>query len=402
LVLFFGLLRGKKEKYAWYLTGLAACLMIAGSFFNDDASLWFRNTLQPGATREVSPDAPLGRYVFQLDAFPGHALAEIVQYIPAGPSRQLAGKEVTLGAWIWASQQVQVVSPALFVPEGKQIFAENIQVDQKPKFFVFHTSLPDATDKIWIALKPFADLTTSKISVYYDGLILLPGNWPEANIPVFDSSAGQTGNWGGQSFVNILRNSSAESSWLRFRPQIDQAVEKIYNVQPTIVLNSLLDLQGNSYYYQATVKNVFQTFWGKFGWQKVYLVGYHPYTFLGLITLLGLFGTVITLYIHRKCLPWKSLLLLISALIIVWGITIVRGVNSFQGHVFIPPARYTYPVILPTVGLLQLGWYGIYEIGKNRFPITGKVGKMGYWLFWIALNLLALTSILQFNGWRSS
>ena len=88
------------------------------------------------------------------------------------------------------------------------------------------------------------------------------------------------------------------------------------------------------------------------------------------------------------------------SLIVVWGSTFLRGLTStLDGPVFIPVARYAYPVIIPTMLILNIGWLEIIGWFERYLKIPTKV-LFGLLIgFFILLDGLSIYSIYQFyNG----
>ena len=54
-------------------------------------------------------------------------------------------------------------------------------------------------------------------SAVYDDLVVVLGGFNTAIPPQFDSTAANSGSWGGTQFTNLLRNGSAEQRWPRIR-----------------------------------------------------------------------------------------------------------------------------------------------------------------------------------------
>ncbi len=105
---------------------------------------------------------------------------------------------------------------------------------------------------------------------------------------------------------------------------------------------------------------LFHTFWARFGWAQVTLVGYRPYSILGLFTLLGFAGAVVAFWRSRKQIRWELLIFLGLAFVSLWGAALLRGVTSYiNGGYFIPVARYAFPVIIPSMLILNIGWLEI-------------------------------------------
>jgi hypothetical protein len=88
------------------------------------------------------------------------------------------------------------------------------------------------------------------------------------------------------------------------------------------------------------------------------------------------------------------------SLIVVWGSAFLRGLTSaLDGPVLIPVARYAYPVIIPTMLILNIGWLEVIAWFERYLKVPKK---MLYGLligFFILLDVLSIYSIYQFyNG----
>jgi hypothetical protein len=168
---------------------------------------------------------------------------------------------------------------------------------------------------------------------------------------------------------------------------------------PSLMLGSLLDWRGAGWYYRVAAQNLLRTFWAKFGWGHVPLIlpfTGRPYRLLTMFTLLGLVGVGIALWRRRFTLPWDVLLFQTIALVGIWGSAILRGVQSLTDSVFIPGARYTYPAIISTMLVLNVGWLeiGHYLERWTRLPPAAKY--LVYLLLFLGLDLAALSSLLHY------
>ncbi len=80
----------------------------------------------------------------------------------------------------------------------------------------------------------------------------------------------------------------------------------------------------------------------------------------------------------------------------MWGSTIMRGINSLYGQVFIPTARYAYPAIIPTLLLLLVGWQEASRIARDKLHIPSSAIVAFWFLFWLSLNGLAIFTIYTY------
>ena len=119
------------------------------------------------------------------------------------------------------------------------------------------------------------------------------------------------------------------------------------------------------------------------------------------LTLLALVGVGRMFWQNRKRLsqfPWDALFLLGLSLVIVWGITMIRGSTYLLTRIFIPVARYAYPAIIPTVLVLSTGWLSLLEALERGLRLPGWVKYTVYTGFFIGLNIYALWSITAYFG----
>jgi hypothetical protein len=162
----------------------------------------------------------------------------------------------------------------------------------------------------------------------------------------------------------------------------------------------LLDPAQVKFYYVSTFKLLSQSFWARFGWAHVVLSGYRPYTILGLVTLAGCIGALIAFWRNRKNIRWDVVFFLGVSLIVVWGSAFLRGLtSSLDGPVLIPVARYAYPVIIPTMLILNIGWLEIIGWFERYLKFPKKILYGLLIGFFILLDVLSIYSINQFyNG----
>jgi len=402
VVLLFSILRGRWRPFAWAICLATLAIGFGAVFMWGDASLWYRRTFQAATTRVVNSQAPLGNHAFRLDLSQQNSSPSILQPLPPETVRDLRNVPVTLGAWVWSSQPMRAQLPALSCDCGGllQVFTSEIQAGIEPKFYMFTTMLPANASYAWVALSPPADIGDVQGTLYYDGLILVKGEWLAHDPPRFEDANGNRGVWGEQPFTNLLRNSSAEQAGFGVRSWANEIGTKIIPAWPpsfpSDTLVSLLDWKGAGWYYQETFTFLLRTFWAKFGWGNVPLLGSKPYRVLAVVTLLGMVGAGWAVWQRRHTLVWEVFLILCLALIGIWTPAIIRGIGSLFGWAFTPVARYTYPAILPTVMLLNAGWLEILRILGRWLRMTPKVQYAAYLLFFVALDALSILSITRF------
>lgn len=393
--------------WRWIRWGLLAVIVIVGAFAAmtwGDAALWYRQTNQSDSTRYESTSAPLGSHVFRLDVTreaSAQGLDRLSQLLLSSAVQTLSSKGVTLGAWMWASQAGPSAVLSLVVEDSNGQYFNGVRsfsLTSSPAYYAFQAALPPQASRAWITISSDPQTISAPVTIYMDGLVLTEGKFPLDEAPQMKDTLASSGVWGGEAFTNLLRNASAEQAWPRFFPWVDRLGAKILpdHARPSIVLYSLLDQPGAGWYYKTTAENLFRTFWGKFGWGHVPLVGERPYRLLGIITLIGLIGLVFTIGWRSEAVNWESLIFMALAAVSIWGFTWARGSFYLFYRPFIPSARYAYPVIASTLGLICLGWFAIARFIRRWVPGAGKIGAGLFIAFWIGLDILAIVSIIGY------
>jgi hypothetical protein len=394
VVLLFALCRGRWQVLAWGLLGLGLAVALGTGLAWQDAAAWYRGNLQTGPMRVASDAAVVGDYALALELPPGdpHALAPpAYQLLPPQQVKTFSGQPVTLGAWMWASQPVQALFPLLRY-SGNQTATQTIQLTTQPQFFALRVDLPPASDRIWVYLEPDTP-KDARLTIYYDGLVLATGSRPVEHPPQLSSPDGSSGRWGGQSFVNLLRNPSFEHSSPHLVTWLDDLASGLLpdRALPSQVPASLWDWSGSGYFYRIVTRHLFETFWARFGWGHIPLAWGWVYGLLAGVTLLGVSGAAWGAWRLRQIFPWGAVAIGGIALLLAWALALVRGIVYLHlPFYYYPTARHAYPAILPLALGLSFGWW----------EWLRRV-KWGAWLFFalfIFLNGLSIYSIARFYG----
>jgi hypothetical protein len=395
--LLFSLLRDQRRPIAWGLLGAGAVAALLLMFGGGDASGWYRQVYPDIPTRVSQPQALAGRYVFHLPLSPSEPVPRLVQPLSNATITNLQGKEVSLGAWIWASEPAVVRTPVLF--DEPNSFFQEVEVGREPTFHAFSARLGEEPGRVQVILEPAGRGVelSEPFSVYYDGIVLAEGEQPQADPPDFTNNRATAGTWGGGTFTNALSNPSAEAGWLWVHPQFDRVIAENFPARPSYILAALMDPSPADWYFRATGRYLFHTFWARFGWGHVPLVGFRPYTILGLITVIGLTGAAIAFVRNRRRISWEMVSILVFAMGFIWLAALMRGVSAvIGGEVFIPSARYALPAIIPTMLVLSVGWYQWMQLIVRRTGIPRKATLGVYLAFFVGLNVLSLWSIYRY------
>jgi hypothetical protein len=161
---------------------------------------------------------------------------------------------------------------------------------------------------------------------------------------------------------------------------------------------SIFDIKGIGWYYQLVLQRIYQTFWYKFGWAQVPLIGPYLYWIFALISFTGVAGSLLAVWHYRGRIPWSLLLFLgLDLLGTIW-ITMLRGVGSWFNRLLLPAARYTYPAIIPLAIILCAGWFFLFNRYIHRIWIPRSVFFVSFLVGMITYDILSILSIITYYG----
>lgn len=377
-----------------YFTWAGIIALILGSSFYlfiwEDAADWYRGRLtvqQDHATRAQTLE---GNAVLNVLGVPDEKNSlTLSQPLTAEDVNALIGKSYTLGAWMWASAPVEAYIPALVI-NGKKTF-EAVQLTTTPTFFSSSGTVPENVAQLMIFVAPFISSPETAVTIYFDDLVLVEGEFPATSPPTF-TAGNRGGRWANQDFLNFVRNASMDAKWLTLKPAIllhfqDQSSLPLY------ALPALQDLSLTFNYYKFAAVNLFESYWARFGWNHVALPQ-SVYIFLGGGTLLGLLATLSTLpQVGSRSVETCTILFWFALCAgLIWVAALARqGLPFWDAQIFTPSARYAYPAILPTAMSILLGW--------QLFPFRNKkVTQLAYFslAFLIVLDITSLLTLLNF------
>jgi hypothetical protein len=143
---------------------------------------------------------------------------------------------------------------------------------------------------------------------------------------------------------------------------------------------------------------LFRTFWARFGWGHVPLMQSWPYWIILGVVIAGVIAALVAVWRWRKVFPWSVALFLCLALFGLWLVTFLRGANYpvQLRAIYYPTARYAFPVVIPALLFLNLGWYEIGLFIKNSLKVPSRWLSLAYILSWVYLNYYAMISIAQY------
>lgn len=359
-VLLFSLIRAQWRKFAGWLILLVFLAGIPVAIRWGDAANWHRTTRQPAATQQDSNQAVLGKSILVLSGRypnPQNWLAEVSQAIPEQAIAQIRGNRVTLGVWMWASQPVQANLPWIMA-DSFQPLKHIVELGTEPVFFAYQLDIPSDATRIWIALKPSLK-SENNVTFFYDAALLVMDGRPLNEIPRFTSSDGLRGEWGGAPFINLIRNPSFEKAGPRVYPPLDHLGARLLpdDTLPSMLVSALIDWEANGYFYRLSGRLLVERFWAVFGWAHILLDQPVVYKWLSALTLIGVVGALLFLYRKRNNHEWEIVFLITLSLLVVWSFALVRGTAFiFSPRLYYTVARHAYPVMIPSMLILLLGW----------------------------------------------
>jgi hypothetical protein len=127
----------------------------------------------------------------------------------------------------------------------------------------------------------------------------------------------------------------------------------------------------------------------------------------------GVAGALVRAVRRWRSLPWGVVAFFGAAMLISWGMTLTRGIVYIAlPNLYLPVARHSYPVIIPTMLLLCVGWLeAAYGLRLAWLSLTGKKDEVlqpeasetkidPLWVTFLgaflALDAISLLSIVRF------
>jgi hypothetical protein len=178
-----------------------------------------------------------------------------------------------------------------------KVNGNNTIVDQpiflswQPSLIQHTISIPDSIEKIAVEVNV---ATTEEVEIYLDCLFLVPDIVIPSQSPTPVDPNCRYISFGDSIAENLIRNGSFEQTWPRLHPWLEKWVDDKFAFSITS-LWSVLDVDVGLPYLQASGSHVFNTFWGRFGWGSVPLLGKDPYLLFWIVTAIILVGNLIAL-----------------------------------------------------------------------------------------------------------
>lgn len=389
LVILLTLIKQSSLKYVW-LTLLIALIAGTGVIFSWKTSApayYYANKTSFIPHNRSLPIAPVGERAIVHQPQKYQTISFFHMLTPQA-GQQLSGKDVTLGAWIWADSPTTIQYPVLETLNHHVLVdfhTKTILLTTEPQFFAFSAPMP-ASDgaPTWIRFFPSDD---NKSSIFWDGIVLIPGDFSDETPPTFLEDDAAEIRWAGQDLNNLIRNASGEKSWPVFSEVTQKVFTREMNISSSKLL-SILDVRSTACFYKYFLSRFFRSFWGIFGWGEVYLLGQRPYRIFAGFSLIALLGGLIGLSSRSIKYNKKIGLLFITAAASQLVLVTFRGAGSWFGSILIPLARYFYPAIIPLTILLVWAWSQFWEFVHKKTSLSR-----------LLINLITITSLVALAIW---
>ncbi|MHB8113536.1 MAG: hypothetical protein ACYDHA_08785 [Bellilinea sp.] len=338
-----------------------------------------------GITRRSQPQQVVdGKYTFITDE--QHAgFYQVLDKDKLTASTRMTNRKVTLGVWVWSNQPSEALSPTLLFDWRAILSAgEKISFSEKPVFFAVQMEIPKTYNAP--LLRVFTRLIPAGVELYWDCFVLVPGARDLQSVPQTRENCSLV-EWDGYSGENLIRNPSAEQGWFSLRSEVADFASQSYHLQMTDFW-SVFDPTTSKLYFKDALQYLFRTFWGRFNWGTLTLVGNNTYLLFTVLSVLALFGNGVAVWRYRKNADWNLVLFLLLLFLASLIFTLYRFAEGWTNYYFLlPQSRYLHPVIVSTAFLICLGWYALLAVPLKMTNLKGKFVYIFAGLFFL------------YNGW---
>ena len=364
-----------------------------------DAAGWYRgDTTEPQAepTRAEVAGAPLGQHALLLDLPAGRSARVLVSPLAGVNIAQLAGRELTVGGWLWAvGAPAELSIGVAYKSSGNEpaiALMQPANAGATPTFVAWTLRVPEQATYLQFQL--VAKSATPGARVYADGLVVAQGAFAPGAPPTFDTAEARAGSWGGLRFANLLRNPSAEAGWPRLRAALDGLLVSYIHRSPAQSIAALIDIQRIApALWPLMVQPAAEGMVGLFAWSNVRLPspawGYLARA-LALLALAGGLRALLRAELAGRRALRPALIFLLLVGLLIWLNTILRPLPLLGEFYVLPAARYTFPAISITALALVGGWRGLWPARFQQIVTFGLLGAL------VLLNAAAIQTIWMF------
>jgi hypothetical protein len=404
LILIIALWNQRHWRWRWFWLPLAAVIVAGVALVFDwgDAAYWYRTErqhAQSSPTRVERADAPWGSHAVHVELDPADRNRRLLNPLAHDEVQEIAGQVVTVGGWLWAEHEAQVLAPGLVLsPVGTTLLeplTESVTITTTPTLVTHSFDVPETTGTAYYALftGPGTGVGTTQepLDLYLDGAFLVVGDLPAGVEPRIEGQALVVGE---TVLRNFVRNPAGADAWPRVRPWVNQALARYGERNPAYVLAALTDIGRSGPFLAGTIlPYLVRDFFGAFGWGHVRLEGA-----IWNAIMVGLVAGALTGNIkwlaqsqagHARTIR-SALLLLGLVSLLIWGLALIWPLPYPWARITWPSARYAYPVIIPTVLFLAGGWWALWP---RRARLIGMLALL---VCLLVMNVAAIVTISSY------
>jgi hypothetical protein len=311
----------------------------------------------------------------------------------------LAGRQVSFGGWVWASQPTDAAVLGLdysyIGSTSIPLVTQPITLTTTPTFMAWTTRIPSDSAHLHYRLEA-RQLTAEEpaVQIFLDGAILAAGTFSDTTTPQFADTSASNGAWNGRPFNNFVRNASGEQAWPRLQGWLDRSLIAYARRSLTPVLSAVFDIERTKALLLRDVPSqlVF-SFFGNYGWRHVALPTrpWQPiFHGLALLSTVGVFVWLWRRQTKPADQPLTPYVFLGIVGVVVWSNVMIRVLPWLDGVSAFAVARYGYPAVLPALLLLVGGWWALWP---EPWRFTGLLALLSGS---VALNATALWTAWTF------
>ena len=296
----------------------------------------------------------------------------ILQFLPTDVASDLAGKIVTVGSWVFVSDDMEFRAPDLLFTydNGRRdtLKGKLYTYTSEWQFVYYEAQIPEGVSDVAVKLY-IPDVTVSS----WEGVILAEGAFSgSGETPVFDNVTADSGEWSGSRFTNLLKNGSGEKTWTGVPSVIFNLMNKYGSGTWSNRLNgqlfTLYDFDRTRAGYIDGLRAIFVTFWGSFAggdwpglarWHYVVAIGFLMLSVVGWMRYAWLHSVIKPVVAPSIALP----LFLLLVLYIVVGLLRMEVSAEWSPPLYYATARFMLPAIIPVV---LLGLAGINLLNSKK------------------------------------
>ena len=306
----------------------------------------------------------------------------------SGEKLKLLGSRIRVGYWLWGKGESSTSLIKIKVNGNNTIVDQPIFLSWQPSLIQHTISIPDSIEKIAVEVNV---ATTEEVEIYLDCLFLVPDIVIPSQSPTPVDPNCRYISFGDSIAENMIRNGSFEHTWPRLQPWLEKWVDEKFAFSITN-LWSVLDVDVGLPYLRLAGRHVFNTFWGRFGWGSVPLLGKDPYLLFWIVTAIILVGNLIALVQSKGKIAWDLGIVFFGSAAFIVIMTLFRHGGNWIWYEATPNARYLMPAFLP-LGLFIINGISVLfhrlRLGKIKpsFQNSLWLGILIVYNVWAAISI---------------